>query len=70
MKAEEPSSGGLRLTVFGAWVAILFLMLPITIVIPVSFTPERYLSLPGGESRCVTTARSPRPVLAPQPATA
>ena len=49
MKAEEPSSGGLRLTVFGAWVAILFLMLPITIVIPVSFTPERYLSLPGGE---------------------
>ena len=57
MKAEEPSSAARRLTVFGAWVAILFLMLPITIVIPVSFTPERYLSLPGGEApRCVTTA--------------
>ena len=49
MKAEEPSSGGLRLILFPARVAILFLMLPITIVIPVSFTPERYLSLPGGE---------------------
>jgi putative spermidine/putrescine transport system permease protein len=41
------SSGGFRLTVFGAWTAVLFLTLPLVIVIPVSFTPERYMSLPG-----------------------
>ena len=44
----ERSSGGFRLTVFGAWIAVLFLVLPITIVLPVSLTPERYLSLPNG----------------------
>jgi putative spermidine/putrescine transport system permease protein len=38
---------GFRLTVFGAWIAVLFLTLPLLIVIPVSFTPERYMSLPG-----------------------
>lgn len=30
----------------GAWTAILFLLLPITIVLPVSLTDRRYLSLP------------------------
>jgi putative spermidine/putrescine transport system permease protein len=29
-----------------AWVTVLYLILPITIVIPVSFTDQRYLSLP------------------------
>jgi putative spermidine/putrescine transport system permease protein len=44
---EIARSGGFRFTVFGAWMTILFLTLPLLIVIPVSFTPERYLSLPG-----------------------
>jgi putative spermidine/putrescine transport system permease protein len=30
-----------------AWMGLLFLLLPLTVVIPVSFTPNRYLSLPG-----------------------
>lgn len=38
-----------RLTVFGAWLAILFLTLPFMVVFPVSLTPQRYLSLPEGE---------------------
>lgn len=29
------------------WVVVLFLVLPVAVVIPVSFTPERFLSLPG-----------------------
>jgi len=41
--------GGFRFTVFGAWMTILFLTLPLLIVVPVSFTPQRYLSLPGPE---------------------
>lgn len=49
MRATEKSSGGFRLTVFSAWMVVLFLVLPMTVVVPVSFTPERYLSLPGGE---------------------
>lgn len=36
-------------TVLATWIAILFLVLPMTMVIPVSFTPERYLSLPKGD---------------------
>jgi putative spermidine/putrescine transport system permease protein len=44
---EIARSGGFRFTVFGAWMAILFLTLPLLIVVPVSFTPQRYLSLPG-----------------------
>ncbi len=44
---EIARSGGFRVTVFGAWVTVLFLTLPLVIVVPVSFTPERYLSLPG-----------------------
>lgn len=37
------------ITVFGAWLAILFLTLPLVVVFPVSVTPRRYLSLPAGE---------------------
>jgi putative spermidine/putrescine transport system permease protein len=44
---EVARSGGFRFTVFGAWLTILFLTLPLLIVVPVSFTPKRYLSLPG-----------------------
>jgi putative spermidine/putrescine transport system permease protein len=40
MKANRP-------TVLMAWLGLLFLLLPLTVVIPVSFTPNRYLSLPG-----------------------
>jgi putative spermidine/putrescine transport system permease protein len=35
--------------VFMTWLVLLFLLLPVTMVIPVSFTPQRYLSLPGTE---------------------
>jgi putative spermidine/putrescine transport system permease protein len=42
-------SPGFRLTVFSAWIGLLFLLLPVAVVVPVSFTPERYLSLPGSE---------------------
>ncbi|MGH8432754.1 MAG: ABC transporter permease [Solimonas sp.] len=31
---------------FVAWMGLLFLLLPVVVVIPVSFTPNRYLSLP------------------------
>lgn len=37
----------IRLSTLGAWTVALFLLLPVLVVIPVSFTPERYLSLPG-----------------------
>jgi putative spermidine/putrescine transport system permease protein len=30
-----------------AWIGLLFLVLPLAVIIPVSFTPHRYLSLPG-----------------------
>jgi putative spermidine/putrescine transport system permease protein len=49
MTGIEQTSGGFRLTVFGAWLVVLLLVLPMTIVVPVSFTPHRYLSLPTGE---------------------
>ncbi len=38
---------GLRGSAFSGWVVLLFLVLPIAVVVPVSFTPERFLSLPG-----------------------
>lgn len=38
-----------RPTQFGAWLVLLFLTLPVTMVVPISFTAERYLSLPGGK---------------------
>jgi putative spermidine/putrescine transport system permease protein len=46
---SERASPGFRLTVFTAWIGLLFLLLPVAVVVPVSFTPQRYLSLPGGE---------------------
>lgn len=45
----ERTSAGFRVTVFGAWLAVLLLVLPVTMVVPISFTPQRYLSLPGAE---------------------
>lgn len=33
----------------GAWVALLFLVLPALVAIPVSLTPKRFLSMPKGE---------------------
>jgi putative spermidine/putrescine transport system permease protein len=39
-------TGGRSASSFIAWVGLLFLLLPIFVVIPVSFTPNRYLSLP------------------------
>ncbi|WP_270933535.1 ABC transporter permease [Falsiroseomonas oryzae] len=38
---------GLRGNALVGWIVVLFLILPLTVVIPVSFTPERFLSLPG-----------------------
>jgi ABC-type spermidine/putrescine transport system permease subunit II len=38
--SAERSSAGFRLTIFGAWVGLLFLLLPIAVVVPVSFTPK------------------------------
>ncbi len=35
--------------VAGTWTVLLFLMLPTLVAIPVSLTPERYISLPHGE---------------------
>jgi putative spermidine/putrescine transport system permease protein len=49
MSILERNSIGFRFTVFGAWIAVLFLILPIAVVVPVSFTPQRYLSLPDAE---------------------
>ncbi|CAM5768117.1 polyamine ABC transporter permease [Labrys miyagiensis] len=37
-----------RITVAAAMVALVFLIAPILVVLPVSFTPERYLSFPSG----------------------
>jgi len=38
-----------RLNRVGAWMALLFLVLPALIAIPVSLTPKRFLSMPEGE---------------------
>ncbi len=38
-----------RLNRMGAWMALLFLVLPALIAIPVSLTPKRFLSMPRGE---------------------
>jgi putative spermidine/putrescine transport system permease protein len=46
---ELERSDRFRFTVFAAWVTVLFLTLPLLVVMPVSFTPQRYLSLPGAE---------------------
>jgi putative spermidine/putrescine transport system permease protein len=49
MSASRRPSAKPRGPVLGAWIVLLFLVLPITIVVPVSFTPQRYISLPGAE---------------------
>lgn len=38
-----------RLTRVGAWLVLLFLVLPALIAIPVSLTPKRFLSMPKGD---------------------
>lgn len=45
MTAANPS-GRRGASTFVAWIGLLFLLLPIAVVVPVSFTPNRYLSLP------------------------
>ena len=45
MTAADPS-GRRGASTFVAWIGLLFLLLPIAVVVPVSFTPNRYLSLP------------------------
>ncbi|ASP20411.1 molybdate ABC transporter permease [Antarctobacter heliothermus] len=40
---------GFAFTLCLAWLLIAFLILPLLVVIPISFTPERYLSMPEGE---------------------
>jgi putative spermidine/putrescine transport system permease protein len=49
MSYGQRTAGGRSPAVFTTWVVLLFLLLPVTMVIPVSFTPQRYLSLPGAE---------------------
>ena len=39
---------GFTVMVLGAWIAVLFLTVPLLVVFPVSFTPNRYLSMPDG----------------------
>jgi putative spermidine/putrescine transport system permease protein len=39
-------SAGRSNATFIAWIGLLFLILPVTVVVPVSFTANRYLSLP------------------------
>ena len=38
-----------RLAIFLALLVSIFLLLPLLAVVPVSFTPKRFLSLPSGE---------------------
>lgn len=42
--ADERRTGGTL--VFATWVGLMFLLLPLLVIIPVSFSPHRYLSLP------------------------
>jgi putative spermidine/putrescine transport system permease protein len=46
---ELPKSGAFRLTTFSAWIGLLFLFVPLLVIVPVSFTPNRWLSLPGAD---------------------
>lgn len=45
----ERVGAGFAVALGAAGLLLLFLVLPIFVVLPVSFTPERYLSLPSGE---------------------
>lgn len=46
---ELPKSQAFRVTTFSAWIGLLFLLLPLIVIVPVSFTPNRWLSLPGAD---------------------
>jgi putative spermidine/putrescine transport system permease protein len=46
---QLPKSRALRITTFSAWIGLLFLFLPLMVIVPVSFTPNRWLSLPGAD---------------------
>jgi putative spermidine/putrescine transport system permease protein len=46
---RRSTSPGWYALVAAAWCVLLFLMLPTLVAIPVSLTPERYLSMPKGE---------------------
>ncbi len=46
---ETRKGPGFILVIGAAWLLMLFLVLPIFVVIPVSFSPERFLSMPQGE---------------------
>jgi len=43
---EQRFSWQFAVVLFAAWAILMFLLLPILVTIPVSFTPERYVSLP------------------------
>jgi len=46
---DAPRRGfGFAVALCAAWLVLLFLVLPLLVVVPVSVTPERYLSLPSG----------------------
>jgi putative spermidine/putrescine transport system permease protein len=46
---ELPKSRAFRMTTFSAWIGLLFLFVPLMVIVPVSFTPNRWLSLPGAD---------------------
>lgn len=46
---ELPKSRAFQITTFSAWIGLLFLFLPLMVIVPVSFTPNRWLSLPGAD---------------------
>jgi putative spermidine/putrescine transport system permease protein len=46
---QLPKSRAFRITTFSAWIGLLFLFLPLMVIVPVSFTPNRWLSLPGAD---------------------
>ncbi|QCI63303.1 ABC transporter permease [Phreatobacter stygius] len=48
MALQDERPRGLSFAKILAWATACFLILPILVVIPISFTPERYLSLPSG----------------------
>jgi putative spermidine/putrescine transport system permease protein len=43
---QAETIGGRSASSFVAWIGLLFLLVPIVVVVPVSFTTKRYLSLP------------------------
>jgi len=46
---QLPKSRAFQFTTFSAWIGLLFLFLPLMVIVPVSFTPNRWLSLPGAD---------------------